>query len=281
MSTFGDIEGVHFIADDMIIVGTDEAEHVESVRKLLDRARASGVTFNRQKIQWKVSAVRFMGHVVSAGGLKADREKVQAIVDMSTPTSKADLQHAPGVITYLSHFILDMSEITTPLRYVLKKDSHWQWQPEQAAAFSELKQAISSAPVLKLFDPSRPSVVQADTSSTGLGACLLQDGRPVAYASPSLSAAEENDAQIEKEMLGVIFALEKFHHYVYGYKTEVQTDHQPPVTIVKKPLYRTSPRLQLMPLRLMRDDVFVKYVPGKLLYIPDTVKGTKRLSPDV
>ena len=72
-----------------------------------------------------------------------------------------------------------------------------------------------------------------------------------------------------REMLGVIFALEKFHHYVYGYKTEVQTDHQPLVTIVKKPLYRASPRLQLMLLRLMRYDVFVKYVPGKLLYIPD------------
>ena len=111
--------------------------------------------------------------------------------------------------------------------FLLKKDSHWQWQPEQATAFRKLKQAISSSPVLKFFDPSRPSVGQADASSTGLGACLLQDGRPVAYASRSLSAAEENYAQIEKEMFGVIFALEKFHHDVYGYKTEVQTHHQP------------------------------------------------------
>ena len=67
-------------------------------------------------------------------------------------------------------------------------------------------------------------------------------GRPVAYASHSLSAAEENSAQIEKEMLGVIFTLEKFHHYVYRYKSEGQTDHQPLMTIVKEPLHRASPR---------------------------------------
>ena len=72
-------------------------------------------------------------------------------------------------------------------------------------------------------------------------------------------------------MLVVIFALEKFHHYVYGYKTGVQTDHQPQVTIVKKPLHRVSPRLQLMLLQLMHYDVFEKYIPGKLLYMPDTL----------
>ena len=134
--TFGDIEGVDFITDDMIITGTEEAQHDESVRKLLDRTRASGVKFNRQKIQWKGSEVRFTGHVVSADGLKADWEKVQAIVDMPSPTSKADLQRALGVINYLSRFIPDMSVITTSLQHLLKKDLHWQWQPE---AFSKLK----------------------------------------------------------------------------------------------------------------------------------------------
>jgi len=138
----------------MIIAGTDEAQHDESVRKLLDRARSSGVKFNHQKIQWKVAEVGFMGHVVSADGLKADRENIQAIADMPTPTSKAELQRALGVINYLSLFIPDMSVITTPLRHLLKKDSHWQWQPEQAVAFNNLTQAISSAPVLKFFDPS-------------------------------------------------------------------------------------------------------------------------------
>ena len=84
----------------MIIVGADETQHDESVWKLLDWARASGVKFNCQKIQWKVSEVRFMGHVVSADGLKADREKVQAVADMPSPTSKAELQRALGVINY-------------------------------------------------------------------------------------------------------------------------------------------------------------------------------------
>ena len=97
----------------MIIAGTDEAQHDESVKKLLDWARASGVKFNCQKIQWKVSEVRFMGHA-SADSLKADREKVQANADMPTPRSKAELQRVLGVINYLSRFIPDMSVITTP-----------------------------------------------------------------------------------------------------------------------------------------------------------------------
>ena len=121
---------------------------------------------------------------------------------MPTPTSKAELQRALGVINYLSRFIPDMLGITTLLQHFLKKYSAfaeerlWQWQSEQTAAFRKLKQAILSAPVLKFFDSSRPSVVQADTTLTGLGACPLQDGRPVANASRSLSAVEEKYAQI-------------------------------------------------------------------------------------
>ena len=110
-----------------------------------------------------------------------------------------------------------------------------------------------------------------DSSSEGLGAVLLQDDRPVAYVSRTLSQAEKHYAQIEKEALDIVFGAERFHQYIYGRKTEVESDHKPLQVILPKPLENASPRLQRMMLRLQRYDLCVKYKPGKELVIADTL----------
>ena len=143
-----------------------------------------------------------------------------------------------------------MSTITVPVRDLLKSDVIFQWGPEQAKALERIKKILSTAPVLTYFDPSVRSMIQADASQYGLGACLLQRGKPVAYASRSLSPAECNYAQIEKELLAIVFACQKFHSYIYGFLTKVQTDHKPLESIVKRPLHKVSPRLQRMLLKL-------------------------------
>ena len=130
---------------------------------------------------------------------------------------------------------------------------------------------LSSAPVLNYFDPSKTSTIQADASQHGVGACLLQQGNPVAYASRSLSPSESNYAQIEKELLAIVFACEKFHQFIYGFTTKVQSDHKPLETIFTKPLCSVPPRLQRMLLRLQKYDLSVKYVSGKLLHVADTL----------
>ena len=125
--------------------------------------------------------------------------------------------------------------------------------------------------MLKFFDPAKLAVLQTDASSAGLDTCLLHEGHPVAYASQFLTPAEQNYTQIEKELLGVVFGAECFHQYIYGFDTTVHTNHKPLMAIVKKPLHLLSPRLQLMMLRLLRYTVSVQYVPGKYLYIADTL----------
>ena len=94
----------------------------------------------------------------------------------------------------------------------------------------------------------------------GLGACLLQKGKPIANASRSLLPAECNYAQIEKELLAIVFATQKFHQYIYGFQTNVQTDHKPLESIVQKSLHKVPPRLQQMLLKLQKYDLLVKYV---------------------
>lgn len=271
-STFGDIPGVHILADDMIIAAENEAEHDATLIKVMNRAKEENVRFNPVKMQFKVKEVKYLGNIITAEGLKPDDTKIAAILKMPDPECKQDLQRALGMMNYLSQFIPNMSTITTPLRDLLKKDSQWQWFPEHDKALHTLKQCLVKAPVLKFFEPKcKTTTIQCDASSTGLGACLLQEGHPIAYSSRSLTKCEQNYAQIEKELLAICFATERFHQYVYGHTTIVHTDHKPLEAIIKKPLHKASPRLQLMLLRLLRYNIQLKYVPGKYMYIADTL----------
>jgi len=108
---------------------------------------------------------------------------------------------------------------------------------------TKVKKILSTSPVLSYFDPSVKSTIQADASQHGLGACLLQKSKPMAYASRRLLPAECNYAQIEKELLAIVFACHKFHQHIYGFHTKIQIDHKPLESIFKKSLHKASPRL--------------------------------------
>ena len=164
-----------------------------------------------------------------------------------------------------------MATILAPLRELLKVDVHFQWNSAAENALTSIKRILSTHPVLQFFDPTLPSVIQADASQYGLGACLMQQGKPIAYASRSLSSSEVNYAQIEKELLAIVFACSKFHYYIYGFHTKIQSDHKPLETIFKKPLHQVSPRLQRMLLHLQKYDLTIKYISGKHLHIADTL----------
>ena len=275
---FGGIDGVEVIFDD-IVAATDEKEHDETMLKLLERARQGNVKFNSAKLQYKVSEVKYMGNIVSESGLKPDVEKVRAITQLPLPQSKEELQRFLGMVNYFSQFIPDQSEITAPLRNLLKKDVMWIWSYEHTQAVERLKQVLSGQLVLKFYDPTKPVKLQVDASKSGLGACVLQDGHPIAYASRSLTQAEEHYAQIEKELLAVVFGCERFNHYVYGRPVDVESDHKPLVSVNKKPLTKVSPRLQRLLLRLQKYEVNITYVPGKYMYVADTLSRAYLKSP--
>ena len=175
------------------------------------------------------------------------------------------------MISFLAAHIPNMSTITAPLRCLLKSDVLFERGAEQTTALTKVKEILSSTPVLHYFDPTAVSPIQADVSQSGLGACLLQRGKPIPYASRSLSPAECNYAQIEKELLAVVFACNKFHQYVYGFRTKVQSDHKPLEAIMLKPLHKVSPRLQRMLIKLQKYDLHLHYTKGKELYVADTL----------
>ena len=129
---------------------------------------------------------------------------------------------------------------------------------------------ITKLPVLKFYDLSEEATIQCDVSEKGLGATLLQKGQPMAFISCSLTKAEQNDAQIEKECLAIVFAYERFNQYIHGRdQTVVQTDHSPVVPIFSKPIYSALKQLQRMLLRLQKYTLRVVYCPGKETFIAD------------
>uniref|UniRef100_A0A3B4T1P7 Reverse transcriptase/retrotransposon-derived protein RNase H-like domain-containing protein n=1 Tax=Seriola dumerili TaxID=41447 RepID=A0A3B4T1P7_SERDU len=158
------------------------------------------VKFNKDKIQFKVDTVKYMGHVITAAGQRADDTKIKAIVNMPTPEDKQSLQRLLGMTKFPAQYIPNEASLTAPLRQLLKKDVAWQWYPHHSSALQTLKTTLTQAPVLRYYDHKQPLTLQADSSKDGLGACLMQDGRPVCYASRALTDTEKRYAQIEKEL---------------------------------------------------------------------------------
>ena len=116
----------------------------------------------------------------------------------------------------------------------------WDWNFEQETAFKKIKESLVKAPVLAFFDERQDTTLQCDASQTALGAALLQNGRPVAYSSRDLSAAESNNAQIEKELLAVVFGMEHFDHFTYGQEIRVGSDHKPLQAIKRSPSWMSQ-----------------------------------------
>ena len=135
---------------------------------------------------------------------------------------------------------------------------------------ARLKEAKSSLPALRRFDLQLPIVLSVDASPTGIGAVLLQEGKPVAYSSTSLTPTQKRYCQIEKELLAVQFGLMRYRQYVYGQQVTVETDDKPLIGLVDKPTAECSPRTQRMRLQLQRFDFNLVYKPGRELFIADT-----------
>ena len=219
--------------------------------RVLTRARDKGVKFNSEKVQFKIGQVEYTGNRVSSDGLKPDPNKIEAIMNMPKPTDINSLQRLLAIIKYLAQYIPYGSAITEPLRELLKKDAEWDWQPGQDKAIGSLTAVRTSKPAVAFCDVNEPVTIQAYASQSGLGACLMQKGKPVAYAPRAMASVEQNYAQIEKEILAICFSTSKIHRYVYGKpKVSVQSDHKPLESILKKPLCNAPPRLQRLMLRL-------------------------------
>ena len=269
---FEGIQGVKVIMDDIITYGSSQEEHDIRLRDVLERARDNNLRLKKSKCHIEKEEVQFHGHVFTRDGLKTDPEKVRAVVDMPRPTDKAGVQRLLGMVNYVSKFIPNTSDLTSPLRQLLHQDVEWHWEEQHETGFKKVKEALALSPVLGYYDAKKELTLQVDASSTGLGAALIQEGQPIAYASKTLTPTQQNYSQIEKELLAVVFGCAKFEEYIVGRDLTIETDHKPLESIIKKPLHALPLRLQRMLVQLQRyPEINLVYKQGTSLHLADAL----------
>lgn len=269
---FDDMEGVCHFIDDILIFAKTRQEHDRRLRAVLDRCRLINLKLNKNKCKFGLTEIKYLGHKFTQNGIYPDESHTSAIKEMKIPDNTKDLERFLGLVNYIGRFVPNLSNKTYELRQLLKKDVEWHWTDQHQNEFDSLKNILVDAPVLQYYVVDKPVVISVDASKNGLGACILQDNLPVSYASRSLTKAEQNYAQIEKELLACVYACEKFYCYIFG-KNDViiETDHKPLVNIIMKPISSAPARLQRMLLRLQLYSFKLVYKPGKYLYIADTL----------
>ncbi|UYV68677.1 K02A2.6-like [Cordylochernes scorpioides] len=271
------VNGVICHMDDILIFAKRKEEHDETLREVLRRLKNSGITLNKEKCQFGVSNVTFLGHYIDEHGIKADEKKVKAIAEMKPPTDVHGVQRFMGLVNFLGRFVPNLAEITKPLNDLRKKDVSFIWGSPQKKAFEKVKDVLASDRVLASFDISKKTMVSADASSYGLGAVLKQEHeanewRPVAFASRTLTKTEQGYAQIEKEALAITWACERFKDFVVGKTFLIETDHKPLVPIfTTKDLNDLTPRLQRYRMRMLQFSFHIFHTPGKDLITADAL----------
>ena len=176
-----------------------------------------------------------------ASGVHPDPEKMADLHNMATPTSKKELQTFPGFIQFLAPFIPNLSEKSSVPRDLLKEDVPFMRESHHQAGMDKINSAITQESTLRHYDTAKLPTLQTDASIKGLGASPIQDGQPITYAPKAISDAETPYAYIKRELLAVVFGVQKFHTYIYGRPFKVITDYKPLVMILNKPLTSAPP----------------------------------------
>ena len=189
-------------------------------------------------------------------------------------------------MNYLSKFLAFLSDLCVPLQGLLKKDAEFTWTKTHTQAFNWLKEHVSFDISLQFFDCSKPLYIKVDASKQGIGSIMLQPDmvvrntstgdipnnlRPIPYASKTLSQTESNYSNVECELLAVVFSCLHFKHFAYGCKVTITTDHKPLISLFKKSLGSSSPRLPRMLLQILNFDLDVVYQLGSQMHLSDAI----------
>ena len=226
------IPNVIVYLDDILLTGATEEEHLKTLAKVLERLERAGFRVKKSKCQFMAASVSYLGHLIDQKGLHPLQEKVKAVKEAPSPTNVSELKAYLGLLTYYSKFLPNMADVLAPLYQLLHKDVNWKWTNVEKKAFQASKDLLTSDSLLVHFNPDFELVLMCDASSYGIGAVLahrMPDGteRPIGYASRSLSKAQRNYCQLEREALALIFGVKRFHSYLFGHRFELITDHQP------------------------------------------------------
>lgn len=252
--------------DDVVIFSTTFSQHLERLDEVLTCLSNAGLQLNTKKCRFASKSIKVLGHVVSKDGIRPDPDKTAAVVNFPRPLTQKDLRSFLGLASYFRRFIRNFATIASPLHQLLRTNVPFSWTADCQQAFDALKDALTSDPVLRHFDETAPTVLHTDASGCGIGSVLLQPDaqlreRVIAYASRSLTHAEQNYTITEQECLAVVWSIQKFRPYLYGRHFTIVTDHHALCWL--STLKNLSGRLGRWVLRLQQYDFTITYKSGK------------------
>ena len=226
----------HFVIiylDDILVFSEDISEHEFHVRKVLQILRQNKLCAKLEKCEFSTSQTEFLGYIVSSSGISMDPSKVQAVIDWPPPKNVKAVQSFLDFANFYRRFINNFSAIVRSLTNLTRKETPFRWSKEQNEAFTTLKKAFTSAPILVHADPSKPFTLETDASDFALGAILSQHNaegilHPCCFYSRSLNPAESRYDIRDKELLAIKAACTVWRHYLEGahHPITVPTDHE-------------------------------------------------------
>ncbi|XP_044764458.1 uncharacterized protein K02A2.6-like [Coccinella septempunctata] len=267
-SLLSGLEGVVVFLDDILVTGKDEIEHLSRLREVLKILKNSGLKLSPSKCKFFQNSVEYLGYIIDREGLHTSESKTLAIENFVEPKNVSELKSFLGMVNYYGKFVKNLSTVLYPLHQLLKKDAKWEWTESCKKSFQNIKYLLKSTEVLVHFDPNLKIKLTIDASPHGIGAILSHTypsgaERPIAYASKSLTRAEKNYSQIEREGLAIIFGVIKFHQYLYAKRFTLVTDNKPLMAIFgnKKSIPQFSAnRLRRWAVILSNYDYEIEYV---------------------
>ena len=215
--------------DDVMVMAKSFDKMLDNLHMIFVRIRNANLKLNRKKCTFFQREVEYLGHIVSEKGIKTDPKKIEAIVNCPIPSSKKQVKSFTGFCSYYRRFIQGFSSITKPLYRLTEKKTKFDWTDDCQKSFLNLKQALSTPPILASARTDLPSILDTDASDHGIGAVLsqIQQGteRVIAYYSRVLSKAERNYCVTRRELLAVVDLVQNFHYNLCGIPFFIRTDH--------------------------------------------------------
>ena len=274
----GDLSFVAVYVDDIVIFSDTAEEHREHVREVIKRLTASNLILNPDKCNFFSTEVILLGFIINEFGRRIVPEKVANIQSWAPPTNGKMVQRYLGMFNYFREFIPLYSTLAAPLDELRFHKGHFVLSPLQLECFTQIKHLISCAPVLSFADFSSPFYVATDASNLGVGTVLYQlpkgqddesEVRYISFMARSLKKHERNYPAYKKELLGIVYALKKFHYYLWGRHFKLYTDHKPLTFIQHQTDLPTT--IANWTETILSHDFECIYRPGLLNIIPDAL----------